>query len=278
MPPPIKWKQLVADALQALGGEASLKEITATLKDNPLRPKTATWNATIRRVVRQYKIFEPTKIGNSAAGYRLVKAPELKLPKSEGTDDPHGEQQGMLLQLGKFCAYETFTNSTDKTIRQFHGEPISRFATIRNDEGALSALPLPKIRTADVIWMAEDDEGLYPRYAFEIENSTKVRSGLLRLLKIPERFHTRLFIIGSGDEEEKLFARYLNESPFRQHAHRFQFYRYNDVEAFYDCGLEFQNHIKGWRIFCGGLPVSCDPLCQRFSRLGAAGRRRDFAR
>jgi len=248
MPQPVKWKQLVADALHELGGEASLKEITAKLKDNPLRPQTATWNATIRRVVRQYKIFVPTKIGNSQAGYRLVNPPELKQPKPESTDDPHGEQQGMLLQLGQFCGYETFTNSTDKTVRKFHGEPISRFATVRNDEDALSALPLPKIRTADVIWMAEDDEGLYPGYAFEIENSTKVRSGLLRLLKIPERFHTQLFIIGAGDEEQSLFGRYLNESPFRQHAHRFQFYRYNDVAAFYACGLEFQHHLGDWRI------------------------------
>ena len=231
MPQPIKWKQLVADALRGLGGEASLKEITAKLKDNPLRPKTATWNATVRRVVRQYKIFEPIEIGSGEAGYRLVNPPATKPPQPEATDDPHGEQQGMLLQLGQFCGYETFTNSTDKAIREFHGEPISRFATIRNDEAALGALPLPKIRTADVIWMAEDDEGLYPRYAFEIENSTKVRSGLLRLLKIPERFHTQLFIIGAGDEEQKLFGRYLNESPFRQYAHRFRFCRYNDVRG-----------------------------------------------
>jgi len=247
MPQLMTWKQLVADALQELGGEASLKEITAKLKNNPLRPQTATWNATIRRVVRQYKIFEPIKTGNGLAGYRLVNPPELKPEKPESTDS-HGEQQGMLLQLGRLCGYETFTNSTDKTIRQFHGEPISKYATIRNDDEALSALPLPKIRTADVIWMAEDDLGLYPRYAFEIENSTKVRSGLLRLLKIPERFHTALFIIGPGDEEEKLFARYLNESPFRQHAERFQFYRYNDVAAFYGCGFEFQNYRQHWGI------------------------------
>src|ERR1700690_3448468 len=112
MPQPITWKQLVADALQELGGEASLKEITTRLKDNPLRPQTATWNATIRRVVRQYKIFEPVKIGKGVAGYRLANPPELKPHKPESADDPHGEQQGMLLQLGRLCGYETFTNST----------------------------------------------------------------------------------------------------------------------------------------------------------------------
>lgn len=249
MPQPITWKQLVADALQELGGEASLKEITARLKDNPLRPQTATWNATIRRVIRQYKIFEPIKTGDGLAGYRLVNLPEPKpQQKLENKNDPHGEQQGMLLQLGQFCGYETFTNSTDKAIRTFGGQPISRYATVKNDDEALSALPLPKIRTADVMWMAEDSEGLYPRYAFEIENSTKVKSGLLRLLKIPERFQTRLFIIGAGDEEEKLFERHLKESPFRQHAHRFRYFRYNDVATFYDSGFDFRNHVGCWGI------------------------------
>jgi len=249
MPQPITWKQLVADVLQELGGEASLKAITAKLKNNPQRPQTATWDATIRRVVRQYKIFEPIKTAEGLAGYRLVELPEAKPQQVTNVeDDPHGAQQGMLLQLGQFCGYETFTNSTDKTIRRFGGQPIANYATVKNDDEALSALPLPKIRTADVMWMAEDSEGLYPRYAFEIENSTKVRSGLLRLLKIPERFHTRLFIIGEGDEEEKLYERYLKESPFRQYASRFQFFRYGDVAAFHSSGFEFQNHVGAWGI------------------------------
>src|ERR1043166_6337848 len=112
MPQSITWKQLVADTLQNLGGEASLKEITAKLKKNPNRPQTATWNATIRRVVRQYNIFEPFKTPQGEAGYRLV---ELPIPPTHpiGREDPHGEQQGMLLELGRLCGYETFTNTTD---------------------------------------------------------------------------------------------------------------------------------------------------------------------
>jgi len=98
------------------------------------------------------------------------------------------------------------------------------------------------------MWMMEDSEGLYPRYAFEVENSTKVRSGLLRLLRIPERFHTELYIIGPSDEESDLFASYMSESPFRQHAGRFHFFRYEAVKAFYESGLSFDQHRREWRI------------------------------
>jgi hypothetical protein len=247
MSQPIKWKQLVTDALQALGGEASLKDITANLERNPRRPDTATWRATIRRVVRQYNIFEPVRMAKGSAGYRLVQLPPQPAPVADESD-PHGEQQGMLLELGRLCGYETFANSTDKTIRRFRGRPLAGYATVRNDADDLLALPLKKMRNTDVMWMAEDSEGLYPRYAFEIENSTKVKSGLLRLLKIPERFHTKLFVIGAGDEEAGLFERHLQDSPFRQHADRFHFFRYSDVADFYLHGIVFDEMVKRWDI------------------------------
>jgi hypothetical protein len=248
METPVTWKELVADALTQLGGEASLKDISATLKHSPLRPQTATWNATIRRVVRQYKIFEPVKMRGGLAGYRLVEADQPEPKTDNASKDPHGEQQGMLLKLGMLCGYETFTNSTDKTIRRFGGEPISKFATIRNDADSLSALPIKKMRNTDVMWMADDSEGLYPRYVFEVENSTGVKSGLIRLLQIPERFNAMLFVVGPSDEEAKLFDRYMRETPFRQHADRIQFHFYDEVRKFYESGTTFDSHRKSWSI------------------------------
>ncbi|HEX3625673.1 MAG TPA: hypothetical protein VH280_09625 [Verrucomicrobiae bacterium] len=240
------WKELVVEALQAKGGEASLRQITKALESHPARPHTETWQATIRRVVRQYNIFAPFKTAKGEAGYRLVKLPTAGA--STSGEDPHGEQQGMLLELGRFCGYETFTNTTDKTIRKFRGKALAGFATVRNDADDLLALPLKKMRDTDVMWMAEDSEGLYPKYAFEIENSTKVKHGLLRLLKIPERFNTGLFIIGAGDEEAALFERYLKDAPFRQHSGRFRFFRYSDVAEFYQNGNRFDQAVKRWGI------------------------------
>jgi hypothetical protein len=119
---------------------------------------------------------------------------------------------------------------------------------VRNDADDLLALPLGKMRNTDVMWMAEDSEGLYPKYAFEIENSTKVKDGLLRLLKIPERFHTELYVVGAGEEEAGLFERYLQDSPFRQYTQRFHFFRYSDVTNFYQSGVTFDQNVKRWEI------------------------------
>jgi len=146
------------------------------------------------------------------------------------------------------------TNESDKTIRKFGGQPIAKFATIRNDAEALKALPLKKMRQTDVMWIAEDSEGLYPNYAFEVENSTGVKNGLLRLLRIPDRFGARLYIVAPGDEEAKLFNRYIAETPFRDHAQRFQFHFYNEVKNFYESGTLFDTHRKSWSVQFAGRP------------------------
>ena len=86
----------------------------------------------------------------------------------------------------------------------------------------------------------------YPRYAFEVENSTGVKNGLIRLLRIPARFQTNLYVIGPGEEEAKLFRRYIRETPFGEHASRFQFHFYNEVQKFYETGVAFDASRKAW--------------------------------
>jgi len=248
MQQPTTWKHIVAQVLANLGGEATLKAITAGVRDHPLRPDTPTWQATIRRVVRQYKVFEPFKTHDGLAAYRLVPVPEPRLATPNESDDPHGEQQGMLLQLGQVFGYETFTNSTDKTIRKMGGAPISAFATIRNDAESLQGLPVARIRDSDVIWMAEDVEGLYPRYAFEVEESTRVKSGLLRLLKIPQRYRALLYVIGRGDKEASLFERYMRDAPFHQYADRIQFRQYGEVSRLYQSAMDMDCKAKEFGI------------------------------
>ncbi len=240
----MSWKQLVKEALEAMGGEGSLKSITEYLEAHPRRPQTATWQATIRRVVRQYKIFEPHKTLDGLAGYMLVPEKMLKPIEKTTKQDEHGKIQGMLLHIGMIFGYETYTNPTDKTIRIFKNISISEYATIRNDDDSLSSLNIEKVRNIDVIWMKEDDLGLYPAYAFEVENSTKVKDGLLRLLRIPERYKSMLYIIGKGADEQVLYDKYISQAPFRQHSKLLQFIQFSEIEEFYSNTISFSTKCE----------------------------------
>jgi len=55
----LSWKDVVADALRQLGGQAHLSEINECVAGHPKTATNPTWRDTIRKVVRQYAIFQP---------------------------------------------------------------------------------------------------------------------------------------------------------------------------------------------------------------------------
>ena len=57
----LTWKDVVAEALGELGGEAHLSDINAKIEGHPKTKTNPTWQDTIRRVVREYKILSRTK-------------------------------------------------------------------------------------------------------------------------------------------------------------------------------------------------------------------------
>lgn len=237
----LTWKDVVANALRELGGEAHLADINAKIKNNPKTKTNPTWKDTIRRVVRQYKIFEPVPPERSGV-YRLVEI-TTPSPKSQQLDAPspeinHDVAQGMLVTLGKLYGYETFVPTHDQTVRKFQGRSVGDLVSVKDCTEIFRGPNLTKIREIDVLWFSEDDYGLYPTYAFEVEHTTKVKDGLDRLLKIPRRFGTELFIIAPSEEEQSLFNQYLAQTPFRDYKKRFSFRLYDQLQYIYNLAIQ----------------------------------------
>ncbi len=235
----VTWKQVVADALRELGGEGHLSEINEIVEGHPKTATNPTWRDTIRRVVRQYRIFSPVPPKRSGV-YRLVET-ELPAPQGEKLDSPeptinHGIAQGMLVGLGNLYGYETFVPKTDQTTREFQGKRL----------GGLVSAPdyMPDgpnardIRQINTLWLQEDPKGLYPVYGFEVEHTTRIKDGLARLLKIPGRCNAEMFVLGPSHEQKELFERRLNEEPFWTHRHRFRFRLYSELEGLYNAVVQ----------------------------------------
>jgi hypothetical protein len=152
----------------------------------------------------------------------------------------------MLVTLGKIYGYETYVPTHDQTIRNFQGKPLSDFVTVSDCTDIFRGPNLAKIREIDALWFDEDDYGLFPVYAFEVEETTKVKSGLDRLLKIPKRFTTKFFIVGPSTKERDLFDKYVSQTPFRDFRSRFLFKLYKELEELYNSALvhnEQQEHF-----------------------------------
>ena len=239
-PVEMTWREVIAGAIEKLGGEAHLSEINSVIKGHQKTKRNPTWKDTIRRVVREYAIFEPVPPARSGR-YKLV---DRKLPKPETQEFSSGDHeidhsiaQGMLVNLGKVYGYETFVPAHDQTAREFQGRSLADLITISSCNDIFRGSNLRKIREIDVIWFTEDDEGPYPVYAFEVEHSTRVKNGLDRLLKIPRRYATSLFIVGPGEDEQKLYQGLINQTPFSTFKDRFRFRPYQSLEDIYNAAI-----------------------------------------
>ncbi|HID63773.1 MAG TPA: hypothetical protein EYP49_13700 [Anaerolineae bacterium] len=237
----LTWKDVVADALRELGGQAHLSEINKQVEGHPKTTTNPTWRDTIRRVVRQYKIFEPVPPDRSGI-YRLVEL-ETPQPKSQSLDTEdieinHGIAQGMLVTLGNIYGYETFVPAYDQTVREFQGKSLGDLVTIKDVAGIFRGPNLSKIREIDALWFDEDDYGLFPVYAFEVEHTTRIKNGLDRLLKIPRRFQVHLFVVAPSEEEQSLFDRFVSQTPFRNYRDRFTFRLYSQLQDVYNAAIK----------------------------------------
>jgi len=234
------WKDVVRDALVSLGGKAHLKDINAVVKGHPKTRTNPTWKYTIRRVVREYTIFRPVPPERSGI-YEFIAQPivETATEKMTGAEaDDHGRAQGMLLALGRMYGYETFAPANDRTSRSFQGQLLGDLATIGDCSHFCSKTSLPRVRQIDSIWLTEDNDGTYPAYAFEVENTTKVKSGIDRLVEIPERFGVELFIVAPGEHEQKIFDGLIIQNRFRRFRERIRFRTYQQLESLYNAAVE----------------------------------------
>lgn len=230
------WKEVVRDALARLGGEGHLSEINEKVEGHPKTNTNPTWRATIRKVVRQYRDFEP--LGGGHYRLREVIVPDVEPDRFVGEPEvDHGAAQGMLTVVGNAYGYETFVSRRDQNTRTFQANRLSEFITVFECPTVATGPNQRKIREIDVIWLGEDDEGLYPVYAFEVEMTTGVKDGLDRLLKIPERINTALFVIGPSEKERVLFDKFTNQLPFRRFKERFNFSLYSELEDLYNSVL-----------------------------------------
>ena len=234
------WKDVVVEALRHHGGEASLKEITEFALNDPKAETNTKVKEKVRQVVRAYSIFETPVEGSGV--YRLVsETPTADLARRAATKRVTNEIQGKLLYIGRVNNYETFAPAEDRAKRQFAGEKLERLVSVRDlsSHRRFAEDEIRAIERIDVLWLRETDGDLIPRFAFEVENSTKVLAGLNRLNTIPRWFQTRLIIVGEDDKQKRRYDSYLNDRTFKPYANRFEFRYFEDVRKLFETSAAF---------------------------------------
>jgi hypothetical protein len=144
----------------------------------------------------------------------------------------HSDIQAKIILIGNLLGYRTFTPDKSKESRYGILGELCTEKDIPTDY-----IPPRKLKTVkyiDVMWF--DYEGL-PTHCFEVEHTTDVTKGLLRLYQI-RKLKIRMFIIAT-EESRKKFDTELQKDPFYKIKEEYIFRTYPELKSFFDSVKKF---------------------------------------
>jgi len=156
------------------------------------------------------------------------KAPPISREEDRLT---HEEAEGLLLQLGNILGFDTYT--ADKTSKTEGGEELGNLCTLKELPAFTYPEILDTVKQVDVIWFKDK----YPKYCFEVEHTTDVTKGLLRLYQVKE-LRASLFIVAPSSKRSK-FDSEIRKDPFNKMKERYIFRTYTQLLDLYDCAQKF---------------------------------------
>jgi len=160
-----------------------------------------------------------------------------KLVKIQSDGHDHAEVIFRLVQIGKYLGFNSWIGKKEQATDSFQGQKFAELSLLKLPLTVVSYAQKEKIQQIDVIWF---DQLNIPRYAFEVEESTSIVSGLDRfkyLLEIHHDLAQHLFIIAPKSRRKKLqetftTSTYVGHPLYMENKVRFVFKE--DLINFYD--------------------------------------------
>jgi hypothetical protein len=190
---------------------------------------------TIQERVQRDPRFTRIGLGVYALRQYLEKLPkEIHLPKKEKqTEKRHASIQGMLIEIGNYKHYDTYTHDK-KWI--FQRKTLGNLATLKDVPlFTYESIIKRSVTFADVIWF---NERKFPEKVFEVEESTDFRDAFIKFMELQD-FMTSFYCIASAKKQNK-FQKELEKSAFRQISKRVRFLTYEEIENDYQNTLRVQ--------------------------------------
>lgn len=141
-------------------------------------------------------------------------------PVLEEEQMTHEEIEGILLELGNLLEFDTYTPDKSK---EYKGKKLGDISTLNEIPSFTYPRILDTVREVDVIWFKDE----YPRYCFEVEHTTDISKGLLRLFQIKE-LPSKFFILAPSTRIQK-FEREIRRDPFYRIRSKYNFRSYKEL-------------------------------------------------
>lgn len=156
----------------------------------------------------------------------------INIEIDEETPLTHSDIEAKLILIGSYLNYRTYT--PDRGKQSIYGTLGDLCSEKEIPVDSIPAVSIDTVRFVDVIWF--DEEG-YPTHAFEVEHSTDITKGLLRLYQV-HKLRIKLYIIAEEENKSK-FKREVLKNPFNKIKQEFVFKNYQELDEFFQSVKNF---------------------------------------
>jgi len=157
------------------------------------------------------------------------------------TISAHEEAEGLLLELGNMLGFDTYVSPRDRS-KPYKDKTLGEIATLQEIPEFTFRSTLEIVSEIDVIWFKSEG---YPEYCFEVEHTTNVRDGLLRLLQISPLKGIKFFIIAPSEIFSK-FQKEISRIPFARIKDRYNFKSYQELVSFFNTATKYHNQKRNF--------------------------------
>ncbi len=163
------------------------------------------------------------------------------VPKPEPIDVSgltHSDVQGILVELGNLLGYETYVADPSKIYKD---KTLAEWAALTEIPSFTYRKILNTVRQIDVIWFRNEGNE-FPVACFEIEHTTDVTKGLLRLYQL-KGLGSKLFIVAPKNVKMK-FNTEVDKTPFHEIKERYLFRSYEELVQFFELAKKYHDLRK----------------------------------
>jgi hypothetical protein len=170
-------------------------------------------------------------------GLGIYALPQMKLQSNSNTPiserDIHSELEGILLELGNFYGYLTYTADPAKS---FNGKSLRDISTIGDFPKFGADALLNVAKKVDVIWFEKQARNTAPKHTFDIEITTDFSKALLRAYQL-RNYRTSFYLI-SKPEKSQQFQKRVALDPYDKIKDHVFFCPIQDILSLYDTAIK----------------------------------------
>jgi hypothetical protein len=144
----------------------------------------------------------------------------------------HSDLQAKLILIGSYLGFRTYT--PDKSKQSIYGVLGELCSEDEVPEASIPKMHFDTVKFIDVLWF--DEEG-FPTHGFEVEHTTDITKGLLRLYQV-HKLRIKMFIVAKEESREK-FKREIQKNPFYTIQQEYIFKNYEELDEFFESVKSF---------------------------------------